>query len=287
MPDLDRQLVDTIKGKFARKSAAQLQEIVRSKDPELWSAEAVAATQELLADRLAGRAQEPQVEEELPSRHYEPDEIGFLDGHLMGLLVRYLVNPKRVERPDLPVPFGPKMAWLAVDSTDTKAVATALGLREARAATWADGIEAAYRSSVFVTPPLADWTLAVGIPLFPPDRADAFVKPILERLSRQFGEAQYFCSHRDVELQIWARARKGQLIRGYGWLGQKGLSLWDEGVQTAEERDPEFGASQGPHPDEDRVMQLATVWSIDPTTLNEHFMEPVAGLLGSAPWSKR
>ena len=38
--------------------------------------------------------------------------------------------------PGLPVPFGPKMAWLALESTDADAVGTALGLREARAATW-------------------------------------------------------------------------------------------------------------------------------------------------------
>jgi len=66
------------------------------------------------------------------------------------------------------VPFGPRTAWLALDTTDTEAVATALGLREVQAATWAEGIDAASRASVFVTPPLGDWTLAVGVVLFPP-----------------------------------------------------------------------------------------------------------------------
>jgi hypothetical protein len=202
--------------------------------------------------------------------------------------------------PDLPVPFGPKMAWLALDTRDTEAVATALGLREARAATWAEGIDAAHQSSVFVTPPLADWTLAVGTALFPPDRAEAFVKPLLERLSRQFGDAQYFCTHQDVELHLWARARQGQLVRGYGWLGEKGLTLWDEGGQTKEERDlgfrsfdwrsPAVEQAQNKDvtlPDEGGVMQLAYLWSIDPTTLDEQFKEPVMGLLGSAAWDER
>src|SRR5437879_11016934 len=120
------------------------------------------------------------------------------------------------------------MAWLALDTTDSEAVATALGLRDARAATGAEGIGAAYQSSVFVTPPVADWTLAAGTALFPPDRAEAFVKPLMERLSRQFGDAQYFCTHREVELHVWARARQGRLVRGYGWLGERGLTLWDE-----------------------------------------------------------
>ena len=64
----------------------------------------------------------------------------------------------------------------------------ALGLEETRAAAWAEGIAAASQASVFVTPPLGDWTLALGAALFPPDQAETFIKPLLERLSRgRFG----------------------------------------------------------------------------------------------------
>src|SRR5262249_6114798 len=126
------------------------------------------------------------------------------------------------------------------ETTNTEEAAAAIGLREVRPETWAAGIEAAYRSSVFVTPPLGDWTLAVGTALFARDRVPSFVKPLLERLSRQFENAQYFCTHADVELHVWARARKGRLIRGYGWLGERGLTLWNEGTQTKEERDLGF-----------------------------------------------
>jgi hypothetical protein len=31
-------------------------------------------------------------------------------------------------------------------------------------------------------------------------------------------------------------------------------------------------------------MQLASLWSIDPMSLDEHFKEPVLGLLGSTVW---
>ena len=34
-------------------------------------------------------------------------------------------------------------------------------------------------------------------------------------------------------------------------------------------------------PDEDSVMQVASLWSIDPTTLDEQFKEPLMGLLGT------
>jgi hypothetical protein len=311
----ERELIDTIKTHFARKSLAQLQEIVEAEHQHRWSPEAITAADEVLQDRNAGRAQEPLVpEEEPPPPPTPPDPfslafivgLGSLGG-AMNAAVRAFVNPDSYIRGgqpshvDQPVPFGPRMAWLALDTTDTEAVATALGLRGGRAAPWTEGIDAAYQASVYVTPPLADWTLAVGAALFPPDRAEAFVKPLVERLSRQFGEAQYFCTHRVVELHVWARARQGRLVRGYGWLGEKGLTLWDEGAQSKEERELGFRffdgrspeAEQGDYwarkdltfPDEGCVTQLAGLWSIDPTTLDEQFKEPVMGLLGNVAWA--
>lgn len=286
---LDRFRIATIKEHFARKSSVRLQAIMQANDPERWSAEAVAAAGELLQDRKAGRAEEPQVsedEDEPPPYHYEPGEVAL--GLLGGLLTGHMIIPYHRVLPerdlDLPVPFGPKIAWLALDTTSTEAVAAALGLRDVTAAPWSSGVQAAYQSAVFVTPPLADWTLAVSTSLFPPDRADTFVKPLLERLGRQFGEIQYFATHSDIELHIWACARKGRLVRGYGWLGQQGLTLWDEGKPTREERDLGVQTGASPRaPDEAFVMQLACLWSIDPTGLNEQFKEPERGLLGRLP----
>jgi hypothetical protein len=329
----DRDLIDNIKANFARKSSAQLQEIMRADDPERWSAEAIAAAGEVFKDRLAGRAEEPQVAEEEPAPPYRygPTDIAVgalasLTGLLTGYLIIQYYRAGRLENPDQPLPFGPRTAWLALDSTDTEAVAKALGLREVRDVNWAQGVEAAYQSSVFITPPLGDWTLAVSTALFPPDRVEGFVKPLLERLSRQFGDAQYFCTQQDIELHAWARARKGRLVRGYGWLGQASLTLWDEGAPTKEERDlgfhffnptsicespkqrskeerdrgghfmngplPEIKQSDGGAPkdltvpDENCVMQLALLWSIDPTTLDEAYKEPAMGLLGRVPWAR-
>ena len=33
-------------------------------------------------------------------------------------------------------------------------------------------------------------------------------------------------------------------------------------------------------------MQLALLWSIDPTTLDEAYKEPAMGLLGRVPWAR-
>ena len=229
----DRRLIDSIKTHFARKSSAQLQEIMRANNPECWSPEAIAAAGEVFLDRLAGRAEEPQVAEEDPAPppyRYEPADVALC--LLGGLLTGYMVIPyyrtRTVENPDLLLPFGPRVAWLALDCTDTEAVARAPDLRGARDATWAEGVEAAYRSAAFVTPPLGDWTLAVSTALFPPDRVEVFVKPLLERLSRQFGDAQYFCTQRDLELHAWAQRARGNwsgatagLVRGASPSGMK------------------------------------------------------------------
>jgi hypothetical protein len=299
----DGDLIDTIKANFARKSSAQLQEIVTTTDRERWSQEAIEAAKEVLDERRVGRAEEPETatEKEEPPQAVSYESYGLAMGGLaaFGLLTGFFIFPLPRRNyavgpdPDMPVPFGSNMAWLALETADTDAVATALGLRETRTATWAEGIGAAHQNSLFVTPPLADWTLVVGTPLLPPECLVEFVKPLLQRLSDQFGDAQYFCTNQALELHIWARARKGRFVRGYGWFGQKSLTLWDEGARTKEERDLGFefahphgvtdgqpGNPNGSDPDEGWVMQLAYLWSIDPTTLDGHFKEPVMGLLG-------
>ncbi len=294
----DLRLIDAIKANFARKSVAQLREIAGETDRDRWSPDAVAAANEVLQDRLAGRALEPDAPEadEEPSEFiYEPDavELGVLAGLLMGVVI--VPYRRRVEAPDLPVPFGRKMAWLSLATTDTAAVAAALPLRDATEATWGDGVEAAHAGAVYVTPPVGEWTLVAGTPLFQtPETAEGIVRPLLERLSRQFGEVQYFCHHDGVGLSVWARALEGRLLRGYGWLGARNLTLWEAGTATDEEAALGFRFDPGQPPQveegetgdlapfpEDGVLQLAHLWSIDPTSLDEYLKEPGSGLLGT------
>jgi hypothetical protein len=132
--------------------------------------------------------------------------------------------------------------------------------------------------------------------LFASGQPSLFVKPLLERLSRRFGEAQYFCTHRVVEMHVWARAIQGRLVRGYGYSGERGQTLWDEGEPTRAERDLgfRFFDERSPEatregyweradlsfPDEGAVMRLAAAWSINPTTLDQQSREPGLGVLG-------
>jgi len=307
---LDQQLVEDIKANFARKSSGQLQAIAMLENVESWSPEAIEAARELLEDRRSRRAQEPpQPEEDLraPPRPVDPTILAFwatfaLFGAPGSILIRPVLQAIQEGRrdSDVPIPFGQDMAWLALDTTDTDEVSAALGLAEVRPATWADGIAAANDAAVFISPPLGDWTLVASTALFVRQHVGAAIKLLLVGLSRRFRDAQYFCTHRDDELHIWARARQGQFVRGYGWDGKKRLTLWDEGKQTKEERDlgfeffnpDSFSASPMPAtngqqvPDEACVMQLASLWSIDPSTLDESFKEPTSGLLGTTGFGK-
>jgi hypothetical protein len=180
-----------------------------------------------------------------------------------------------------------------VETKDTAAVAAALNLSQLQEARWADGVAAAHRSAVFVTPPLGNWTLAVGTVLLPPEQLDVAVKPLVEELSRHFRDAQYFCTRQGVELHGWVRAQNGHLMRGYGWLGQRSRVLWNEGPETAQERTLRFrftaepsepDRGPGPNaPNEVCVFRLASLWSINPKTLEGQSAPPAKGLLGDIP----
>ena len=298
---LNRNLIDSIKKTFARRASAELEEIVQTSDPDRWSEEAFVAAREVLADRASGLARETLV----PEKDSPPsadvrwgalfDALTFAAGYMVGGVFD-LSHTQSAGHVDQPVAFGSNTAWLAVETTDASAVGKSLGCWKLREATWGEGIASSARSGVFITPPLGDWTLAVGASLFPTEELGAFVKPLLENLSRTFREAQYFCTHRSVGLHAWARAEAGRLLRGYGWLGQPPQALWNEGPQTEEERDLGFlfgdgpsapvGTENGNHlttPDEGCVLQLASLWSVDPSTLDEHFSEPAFGLIGNVP----
>jgi hypothetical protein len=184
---------------------------------------------------------------------------------------------------DFPKPFGYKTAWLAIKTHDSKGVAAVLGMREPKPANWQMGIEEAYDKSIFISPALGAWTLAVGAPLCRLGHSVDKIKPLLELLSSQFGEAQFFCTHRVVEMHVWARAAHGRIVRGYGWIGERGETVWNEGDQTEEERKLGFrffDERSESFPNEGCVMRLAASWSIDPTTLDEQFKERGLGLMG-------
>lgn len=193
----------------------------------------------------------------------------------------------------LPEGFGYKIAWLAIRTEDTHAVADALGLTGVRAVSWAEGVSAAYaarqeqRAAVFLTPPVDGWTLAVlGGGDLAEDDGTGNGALDLTMLSRRFGEAQKFSTHRVADYTEWQRWVGGLPVRRY--CECCGDIRFDEGDSArAEGRLPHAANMDADNwedfdfADESMVMAVAAEWSIDPTGLGERDDLPSEGLLGS------
>ena len=188
---------------------------------------------------------------------------------------------------DKPRSFGPKCAWIAVRSSSPDAVAAALPLEGGTAAPWRTGVHLAYHGYVFVSPPIDGWVLAAGSRLPGPDegRLGDRATPFIERLAAAFGDVQYFCTHRVVELHAWARATEGRMIRKFAYVGEAGAVLWNDGAPTEAEQalgldfPPDFLDTEL-RPNEESVMQVAGLWSVDPSTLEDLDEAPSRGLVG-------
>ena len=182
--------------------------------------------------------------------------------------------------------FGYKGAWLAIRAAGAAEVADALGLEAIEPVAWADGVAAVYDAPlqarpapVFAGGPVDGWIL---VPLSSP-LAEAGALD-LAALSTRFGEVQRFATHRVVEAHEWERWVGGQPVRRYGYLGESGEIRFNEGEPTEQEEDllPDTHADPDDWElaDEDRVMEVAAAWSVDPTTLDDRDDVGDTGLLG-------
>jgi hypothetical protein len=192
-----------------------------------------------------------------------------------------------------PVSFGYKLAWVAVRSQHAEQVIQALQLQQVQPCSWQQGVDSAYAQQVFVTPPIGEWTLVAGrsLPLIDNATTLRAAETLLIRLSREFGEAQYFYSNRIVETHGWLKAQQGQLVRAYVYNGEQGETLVSTGKRSTAEpatlvntrstaalRDPNYlDQPQLVTPSEELVMQVAAHWSIDPSELEARYNIPSQG----------
>ncbi|MBV1856591.1 hypothetical protein [Catellatospora tritici] len=180
--------------------------------------------------------------------------------------------------------FGYKTQWIAVRDGEVDAVSRALGLVDPVPMGWDEGADAAYAQGVYVTPPVHGWVLAHGRHLTVPDPGDQGFAARLEELSEQFGEVQFFGTHRVVEYHAWVLARGGALERGYCYVGDRGEVPLFVGEPTpvecelgkgllplsedcADWGDSEWERWHATTPSEDDVMAVAARWSVDPSEL--------------------
>lgn len=246
--------------------------------------------------------------------------------------------------PDAPKPFGFKVSWFAVKTSDPALVLDALEFGQAAPANWASGIAAAYgdpQSSdcwLFVSPPVSGWVLAVGSSFPYPATIEGGHHDIgrkfdllFSRLMQKFDDVQFFGSHRVVDFVTWARALNGESKRIFGWCGSDGAVLANVGEQTQEEAKLGFanlndlspsdatdkifaieeeqeaeenrliasGLSgrearatvrrngRGGFPSETDVVELAALWSIDPSRLSDHGHPLSLGLAARLPENLR
>lgn len=193
-----------------------------------------------------------------------------------------------VFRPEI---FESPCRWIAVRTTEPRAVQKALKLANPTLCTWAEGMAEARDRRLFITPPLGEWVLIVGSGL--PDPSDDVDQcfHLLTELSRKLGLVQFFSLNRAVGHHAWARLDCGEVLRAYAWAGHV---AWNQGPPSPAEiglglkcydyhEQPECVWSGAPDPflhNVERIPSLAARWSVDPTSLDERHFIAGRGIAG-------
>ena len=204
--------------------------------------------------------------------------------------------------PDRPIPFGYKMSWLAVRSSDSGSVCDALEIDNLQPANWKAGYIAAYNGHSFISPPVNGWVLLVGHELpelgHPPH--ERRWTSLMASLSKKFGVAQYFATHRVSGLDAWACYQGGHEVRAFAYCDEV---LVNRGEVTAGELeldydylDPSFsvevselerGVPNTFVPDEEHTMEVAGRWSVNPQSLDQLDTQPGVGWIGNLGWKSK
>ena len=197
--------------------------------------------------------------------------------------------------PDQPQAFGTDAIWMAVWSRSTQAVAQALQLDHASPANWCSGLQAVHQplpctpGLVFVTPPIHGWVLVAGALPYPGGTSDSdLASSLLQLLSKQFAQVQYFGAHSGVGWHGYARYEKGALARAFACVDSVDHRIWDFGSNHDEPPLTTHGHSGAVNDPESsdtvwhqsRVFQLAERWSVSPQRFNHRDLPPSLGLVG-------
>lgn len=184
---------------------------------------------------------------------------------------------------DNAIDFGYKMQWFAVKTNDQKKIAEIIKLKKVSKSNWENGIKGAYQNSVFITPQINDWIIVCGHGI--PSGKE---KQLLVDLSKEFGEVQFFATHRVSDYHSWMKAINGTIERsftysdeydnGYAAQGNPTRIEKENGLTKEIENDSEYIDFI----DEEFLMKIAKNWSIDPTQLSQRKdIKPELGIVGT------
>jgi hypothetical protein len=207
-----------------------------------------------------------------------------------------------------PVPFGYKIGWLAVRSTDRDSVVRSLQLSEPIEVTWKAGIDAVYNdayrllgraSKVFVSPPVdgwvfvvGDWTMGSG-----DEQGVHSIERLITRASAELREVQAFATSRVIDYHHWMIARDGALSRAFAISGGELLADFGEptpvelgfswyplrqDADDADDGEMDDDEAEG-WPNEESVMKVAGEWSVNPQLLGPSVPSTGKGVLAVAP----
>jgi len=171
--------------------------------------------------------------------------------------------------PDKVLAFGPKMQWIAVKTDYREQVAATLKLTNLELVNWSNGLEKASENDVFLTPNIDGWILAVGWGLGAVEKQ----AQLLEKLSREYGEAQFFLTHGGAHSHAYIRYANGKMTRHFH--SEEGEILTNEGTPTKAESTLDLTNSL---PDENLIFNIATEWSVNPKSLHQAQYAEVEGL---------
>lgn len=185
---------------------------------------------------------------------------------------------------DNPISFGYKCMWFAIKSGDKEKIISKLNYTNIGSCNWNTGIERAYKGAIFLTPIIGDWTLVYGNEITIDGgtlKEIKIIKDMLIKLSNEFGEAQFFNTHRVVEYHCWIKAVNGKIKRAYAFVGEICETIINEGEPTDIENkynivntfseeskiDGYFDRKDICFPNELILMEIANSWSVNPCEL--------------------
>ena len=174
--------------------------------------------------------------------------------------------------------FGYKSMWFAMKNTDIDEILLSCpNLANAKMTTWENGLQAASESSdkAFLSGVYDGWSFLTGTGICEPTHVEDFMK-LMSELGKCSNEICFFATHRVVELQCFAQAVQGKIVRYYCYSGESGHIYANMGERTEAEKrlslnfpaDDEalFGGDLDPI-DETDILALAEQMSIDPDML--------------------